>query len=135
MAVESIEHVEPKKKRFHRYRMRTGMFAWIMHRITGLGLVLYLAIHVWGLRALGDRAEFNDLITKYHGPLYKIGEFLLLLAVVYHAINGLRIVLIDFMGWAPNQKRLFVTLGAVAIIIMVVGGYPVLYGVFLHFFG
>ena len=134
MAVESVDKADTKEKRFHWYRMRTGMFAWLMHRITGIGLVVYLVIHIWGLQALGSREAFNMLLAKYHGPIYKIGEFLLLVGVVYHAINGLRIVLIDFLGWSPNHKRLFVTLGAVAVIIMVVGGYPILYGVFAHYF-
>lgn len=106
------------------YKVRTGMFAWILHRLTGVGLVVYLMIHVWGLRALSDPVSFNALITKYHSPIFKLGEFLLLVAVVYHAMNGLRIVLIDFLGWAPRQKKLFWTLGAVALVLIVVGGYP-----------
>lgn len=106
------------------YKVRTGMFAWILHRITGIGLVLYLIIHVWGLRALSNREAFNALITKYHSPIFKLGEFLLLAGVVYHAMNGLRIVLIDFLGWAPHQKKLFWTLGAVTVVLIAVGGYP-----------
>lgn len=123
----SSEPVATQSNRFQRYRMRTGMFAWIMHRLTGVGLVAYLIIHVWGLKSLSDPAAFNALIAKYHAPIYKIGEFALLVAVVYHAINGLRIVLIDFLGWSPQQKRLFWTLGAVALVLIVVGGYPSIY--------
>ncbi|HEX8299921.1 MAG TPA: succinate dehydrogenase, cytochrome b556 subunit [Rubricoccaceae bacterium] len=107
-----------------RYRMRVGMFAWILHRLTGLALVGYLVVHIWGLKAITNPAAYNALIASYHGPLYKVGEFLLLGAVVYHALNGMRIVLIDFMGWSPNQKKLFWTLGAVAAVLFAVGGYP-----------
>lgn len=120
--------------RFQRYRVRTGMFAWIMHRLTGIGLVVYLVLHVWGLRAMTSRAAYNDLIAKYHAPIYKVGEFLLLIAVVYHAMNGLRIVLIDFLGWSPEQKRLFWTLGAVALILIVVGSYPSIYALVTYYF-
>ena len=67
---------------------------------------------------------YNALIAGYHGPAFKVGEFLLLGAVIYHSLNGLRIVLIDFVGWSPNQKRLFWTLGAVAFVLFAVGGYP-----------
>lgn len=116
-----------QSSRFQRYRIRTGMFAWMMHRLTGVGLVVYLIIHVWGLKSLSDPAAFNALIAKYHAPIYKVGEFGLLAAVVYHAINGLRIVLIDFLGWSPKQKKLFWTLGAVALVLIVVGGYPSIY--------
>lgn len=120
---EAQEKSEPRSSAAW-YKVRTGMFAWILHRLTGVGLVVYLMIHVWGLRALSDPESFNALITKYHSPIFKLGEFLLLVAVVYHAMNGLRIVLIDFLGWAPRQKKLFWTLGAVALVLIVVGGYP-----------
>ncbi len=137
MALETAERPKAAtdSNRFQWYKVRTGMFAWMLHRLTGVALVVYLILHVWELRALTDPDAFNALITKYHAPIYKIGEFLLLGAVVYHALNGLRIVLIDFLGWSPNQKRLFWTLGAVAVILMVVGGYPIIHTVVTHFFG
>ena len=113
--------------------MRTGMFAWMLHRLTGVALVAYLIIHVWGLKAMTNPESYNYLIAKYHGPLFKVGEFLLLGAVIYHALNGLRIVLIDFVGWSPNQKRLFWTLGAVAFVLLVVGGYPSIAALVSHF--
>lgn len=123
------ERPQTNPGRFQRYRLRTGMTAWIMHRLSGVALVVYLVLHIWGLRALTDRAAYNDLIAKYHAPLYKIGEFLLLAAVVYHAMNGLRIVLIDLLGWSPNQKRLFWTLSFVALVLLAVGGYPSIYAI------
>jgi len=144
MAVETAERpaaqatkssVIESSGRVQRYRIRTGMFAWMMHRLTGVGLVVYLVIHIWGLKSLTDPAAFNALIAKYHAPIYKVGEFGLLVAVVYHALNGLRIVLIDFLGCSPNQKKLFWTLGAVAVVIMVVGGYPIIATLVSHFFG
>ena len=107
-----------------RYKKRVGMWAWMLHRLTGLGLVGYLVVHVWGLKAITDADAYNALIAGYHAPLFKIAEFGLLIAVVYHALNGVRIVLIDFMGWSPNQKKLFWTLGAVAVALIAVGGYP-----------
>jgi succinate dehydrogenase / fumarate reductase cytochrome b subunit len=122
MPTSTVQEYRPKA--FTRYKIRTGMFAWILHRLTGLALVGYLAIHVWGLKAITNPAAYNALITEYHAPIFKVGEFLLLGAVVYHALNGLRIVLIDFLGWSPNQQKLFWTLGAVAALLFIVGGYP-----------
>lgn len=109
------------------------MFAWMLHRLTGVALVFYLILHVWGLKAMTNADAYNYLITKYHSPMIKVGEFLLLGAVIYHALNGLRIVLIDFVGWSPNQKRLFWTLGAVAVVLLVVGGYPSIAALVHHF--
>lgn len=126
--------VEPTK-RFQSYRIRTGMLAWMFHRISGVALVGYLIIHVWGLKALTDPAAFNALIAKYHQPIYKIGEVALLGAVVYHAMNGLRIVLIDFLGWSPKQKRLFFTLFAVSALLIILGGYPSISALVAHWAG
>lgn len=114
--------VEPQP--VQRYKVRVGMFAWMLHRLTGVALVGYLCIHVWGLKAITNPDAYNALITSYHAPIFKVGEFLLLGAVVYHALNGMRIVLIDFMGWSPNQQKLFWSLGAIAAVLFAVGGYP-----------
>lgn len=137
-APDSISEKGPtaeQESRVQRYRIRTGMFAWLMHRLTGLGLVVYLIIHVWGLKALSDPETFNSLIAGYHSPLAKMGEFALLVAVTYHAMNGLRIVLIDFLGWSPKQKRLFVTLGVVTVVVILVGGWPSIYALGEWLFG
>ena len=107
-----------------RYRIRKGMFAWMLHRLTGLALVLYLTLHVWGLRSITNPDAYNAFIAKQHSPLVKVGEILLIGAVVYHALNGVRIVLIDFMGWSRHQHRLYWTLGAVAVVLFAVAGYP-----------
>jgi succinate dehydrogenase / fumarate reductase cytochrome b subunit len=48
-------------------------------------------------------------------------------------MNGLRIVLIDFLGWSPKQKKLFWTLGAVALVLIAVGGYPSIYALVQYF--
>jgi succinate dehydrogenase / fumarate reductase cytochrome b subunit len=125
--------VEFQPKALTRYKVRTGMFAWMLHRMTGLALVGYLVVHVWGLRAITDPDAYNALIASYHAPIFKVGEFLLLGAVIYHALNGLRIVLIDFLGWSPNQKKLFWTLGAVAAVMFAVGGYLSIAALVDHF--
>ena len=125
----------PRTQPVQRYKLRVGMFAWMLHRLTGLALVGYLVVHIWGLKAITNPEAYNALIASYHAPIFKVGEFLLLGAVIYHALNGLRIVLIDFMGWSPNQKKLFWTLGAVAAVLFVVGGYPSIAALVDHFNG
>jgi succinate dehydrogenase / fumarate reductase cytochrome b subunit len=133
MALDTIEAPKFERKVIRPYRVREGMFAWMAHRLSGLALVGYLVVHIWGLKALSDRDAYNALIASYHGWIFKVGEFLLWAAVVYHMINGLRIVLIDFLGWSPHQKRLFWTLGAVAVLMIIAGGYPSIYALIQHF--
>jgi succinate dehydrogenase / fumarate reductase cytochrome b subunit len=79
-----------------RYRGAIGQWSWVLHRLTGLGVVLFLALHVidtsWAV-------FYPDLYVKaiaaYQSPLFTIGEFGLVFAVVYHAFNGVRIALFD----------------------------------------
>ncbi len=133
MAADTLDAPSRKRKVFQPYKVRTGMFAWMAHRLSGLALVVYIMLHIWGLKSLGNRAAYNELIASYHAPLFKVGEFLLWCAVVYHMLNGIRIVLIDFLGWSPNHKKLFWTLGALAVLMILAGGYPSIYALVTHF--
>jgi succinate dehydrogenase / fumarate reductase cytochrome b subunit len=108
------------------YKWHAGMWAWILHRGSGIGMVIYLILHVNGLRALYDPLKFDELISTYRSPFFKIGEFIILAIVAYHSINGFRIVMVDFLGWSPKQKRMFYTTVALSVIIILLGGYPIL---------
>ena len=132
MAV-AAEPARPEVRPVQRYKLRTGMVAWMLHRLTGVGLVLYLVLHIWGLKSITDPAAYNALIASYHAPIFKDAEFGLLIACVYHALNGLRIVLIDFVGLSPKQRSLFWILGAVALLLIGVGGYPSIAALLDHY--
>ncbi len=91
------------------YRGRAGMYAWLLHRLTGVGVLLFVFAHVidtaligWGPRA------YNEAIALYRTTGFRIGEILLFGAVLYHALNGIRIVIIDFWPQATVwHKPLF----------------------------
>ncbi len=91
------------------YRGGAGMVAWILHRLTGLGVVVFLLWHVvdTSLLGWGPRA-YNGAIDLYRTIGFRVGEILLFGAVLYHALNGLRIITMDFWpGMNLLQKRLF----------------------------
>lgn len=113
-----------------RYRGAIGQWSWVLHRLTGLGVVLFLFLHVvdtsW---AVTDPAAYVKAIAAYQSPLFTIGEFGLLFAVVYHALNGLRIAVMDFRPdlWKYQQKAAWWVLGATAVILV-----PVFIGMISH---
>src|SRR5574340_394269 len=79
------------------YRGRAVMYAWLLHRVTGLGVLLFVFAHVidtalicWGPGA------YNEAIGLYRSTGFRIGEIILFGAVLYHALNGIRITIIDF---------------------------------------
>jgi succinate dehydrogenase / fumarate reductase, cytochrome b subunit len=100
------------------YRGGAGMVAWILHRLTGLGVIGFLLWHVvdTSLLGWGPRA-YNGAIDLYRTIGFRVGEVLLFGAVLYHALNGLRIITMDFWPRTNRlQKRLFY--GAVALFVM-----------------
>jgi len=90
------------------YRGREGMISWALHRITGLGVLLFLFIHIADIYIVRYGAEaFNDVLFIYHNPIFRLMEIGLVAAVYFHAFNGIRVILIDFWDRASLlQKQL-----------------------------
>lgn len=90
-----------------RYRGAIGQWSWVLHRVTGLGVLFFLILHVvdtsW---AIFYPPLYEEAIAVYQSPLFTLGEFALVAAVVYHALNGLRIAIFDFKPeWWKHQKQ------------------------------
>lgn len=89
-----------------------GMWAWVLHRITGLGLVFYILLHTFlmSLSLFQGQEAFDATLSVLMGnPLFEVLDILLLGAVLYHAFNGIRILLFDVgigLG-VRSQKILF----------------------------
>ena len=113
-----------------RYKGALGQWSWVLHRITGLGVVLFLTLHVidtsW---AVFYPQLYVEAIATYQTPLFTIGEFGLVACVVYHALNGLRIVIIDYkpVWWKYQQRAAMYVLGGTVIILV-----PVFFLMFGH---
>jgi succinate dehydrogenase / fumarate reductase cytochrome b subunit len=90
-----------------RYRGLWGQWSWIAHRLSGLGVLLFLVIHVWDTA----NATFAPEVYAYTVEVFKwfplsVGEILLMAAVLYHAFNGIRVTLLDFKPeWWEYQRQ------------------------------
>ena len=106
------------------YRKHTGSWAWILHRITGLGLTAYILLHIVALTGLTKgEAAFNEEMALFSTPLFLFFEWALGALVMFHSLNGIRICLVDLGNGARYHKKV---LGFVYVlgIIMVAGmGY------------
>ncbi|WP_119065276.1 succinate dehydrogenase, cytochrome b556 subunit [Aggregatilinea lenta] len=104
-----------------RYRGKLGQWSWVGHRLAGLGTLLFLALHVidtsW---AAFFPAQYEDAIQQYQSPLFTIGEFFLIAAVVYHAFNGLRIILFDYKPewWEHQSRAAWIVFAASAVVLV-----------------
>lgn len=107
------------------------MVAWLLHRLTGLALVLYLAVHIMGLRSLSEPAAFEAYITVYRSHLFKVAEVMLLGSVAFHAFNGVRILLQDLFFRSERQRVLFYAVLALTVTVTLAGGLPILFPYFI----
>lgn len=99
-----------------RYRGKEGQLAWIGHRLAGLGTLLFFIIHVIDTSWVYFWPEgYAEAIALYKSVPFLIGELFLMLAVIYHGVNGLRIAVMD---WKPRlwQYQRQMTLGAFALV-------------------
>lgn len=122
-----------KNSEFWPANMKTGMWAWVGHRLTGLALVVYVFMHLSFITtaSLGNgELSFDDLMATTSQPLFILMDFLLVVIVIYHAVNGFRVVLFDMGIGIRRQKMVFWIAMAVAAVLVVVGFYFIWHLVF-----
>jgi succinate dehydrogenase / fumarate reductase, cytochrome b subunit len=79
------------------YRGHPGQWSWILHRITGVGIILFLFAHVIDTAVVGWGPEaYNRVVSVYENPFVRLLELGLVAMVLYHSYNGVKITLIDF---------------------------------------
>ncbi|HEY7452509.1 MAG TPA: succinate dehydrogenase, cytochrome b556 subunit [Candidatus Limnocylindria bacterium] len=94
------------QSRVVRYRVSWAQLAWFGHRLSGLGVLLYLFMHIVETSTvlLGPDV-YNTTLGFFRNPVIRAGEILLMAALVYHSLNGLKIILIDFVPAATAWYR------------------------------
>jgi succinate dehydrogenase / fumarate reductase cytochrome b subunit len=111
------------------YKFHPGYVAWILHRVTGLGLALYIFMHIYVIHHIAQGKEaFNEVMAIVQSPIFHLAEVALLGAVAYHAVNGIRVVLIDYGSAAdkgPHKTWVLAVLG-IAAVLTLAGGIPML---------
>ena len=94
------------------YRGREGHWGFLLHRITGLGVVLFLAIHIVDTALVYfNPALYMEAIRIYQSTLFGIAEVFLVFCIIYHGINGLRVAFYDLIApsaWAIYRQRVSV---------------------------
>lgn len=88
------------------YRGREGMWSWVAHRVTGVLVFFFLFAHVLDTALVRVSPEaYNTVIATYKNPIVGLLEVGLVGAVLYHAFNGVRVLLIDFWARGPRVQR------------------------------
>ena len=100
------------------YRGREGMWTWVAHRITGVLIFFFLFAHVIDTAMVRVSPEaYNAAVETYKNPIVGVMEIGLVAAVLFHALNGIRIVLVDFWSNGPRYQRQM-TYGVVGVFLV-----------------
>jgi len=111
---------KPIDAQFQARAMRTGTVAWLLQRLSGVFLTIYLIVHiiVIGNSVRGEDA-FDDLLEIFDKPLFLVLDAGLVGIVTFHALNGIRLILFDLAIGLRYQKVLFWITFVVALAVFI----------------
>ena len=105
-----------------RYVKHFGTWGYILHRLTGLALTGYILIHIYLVSGLHNRPAWQSEMEIFRNPFLIILEWCLFSVVVYHAMNGIRIFIIDYFNGARYHKQLLVIVSLLSALIFLAMG-------------
>ncbi|MFC7341387.1 succinate dehydrogenase, cytochrome b556 subunit [Saccharopolyspora griseoalba] len=120
-AADAPRRAEAPRAKGRLYRGDLGMWSWVAHRITGVLTFFFLFVHVLdtALVRVSPNA-YDTVIETYKHPVMILFELGLLAAVLFHAFNGIRVMLVDF--WAKGtqyQKPMLWTVIVLWLVLMI----------------
>lgn len=105
----------------------TGFLSFVLRRFTGVVLVLYLLLHIWVISsAISGASAFNENMNFLQSDLFKLAEIALLAAVVYHAFDGVRLLLVNWFKITDRRKSMFLAVLVISFLMVIAGGLPIL---------
>ncbi|MDX1413988.1 MAG: succinate dehydrogenase, cytochrome b556 subunit [Candidatus Promineifilaceae bacterium] len=105
----------------------TGFISFVLRRLTGVALVLYLFMHMWVIGSINQGPEvFDARLNIVQTPFFKLAEIALLAAVVYHGLDGIRLLMVNWFKVTEYRKSLFYAVFALSVILVIAGGVPIL---------
>jgi succinate dehydrogenase / fumarate reductase, cytochrome b subunit len=122
------------------YRGREGQWSFLLHRFTGLGVLLFLIIHVVDTSFVYFAPHlYDEVMELYRSTLFGLGEVALIFCVFYHGVNGLRIAYLDMFkpkGWTiESERRSAVITFAITMVLFIPSAIFMLRNLLIHNFG
>ncbi len=105
----------------------TGFISFFLRRLTGVALVIYLGLHILAIGSVnGGPESFDSTMNFLQSDIFKLAEIGLLAAVIYHAFDGIRLLIVHYLDVTEYRKSLFYAAFAVSVILTIAGGLPIL---------
>jgi fumarate reductase subunit D len=100
------------------HRHQALWYAFILHRLSGLALALFLPVHFTTLAlVLKDKAALDEALSWTQSPAIKSAEFGLVFLLAVHFFGGLRLMAMEWLPWSDNQKTYAATAAGVAFLV------------------
>ena len=93
-------------------KQHSSYWAFVVHRVSGIALAVFLPLHFW---ALGNALQLEGFLAWTQQPLVKFGEWLIVVALAAHLGGGLRVLALEFLPWRNWQKNLTAAAAALAL--------------------
>jgi succinate dehydrogenase / fumarate reductase cytochrome b subunit len=107
------------------YKGQSGMWSWLLHRISGLGLLLFLLIHIADVSMISFGPQvYNQSVLLFDYWIVRLLSVALVTAVLFHSFNGIRIIMIDFWRKGARYQRI---LFGIALALTIVIALPFAY--------
>jgi succinate dehydrogenase / fumarate reductase, cytochrome b subunit len=119
----------PKRSLYHG---DPGMWSWVLHRITGVAVFFFLFVHVLDTALVRVSPDtYNRVIETYKNPIVGLMELALVACVLFHALNGVRVILIDFWAKGPRYQTLMLwAILAIWVVVMIPAAGRQIYQIF-----
>ena len=99
-----------------RARSHPAYWAFVVHRVSGVALALFLPLHFWALaQALEGEAKLESFLRWTDQPIVKIAETVLVVLLAAHMAGGLRLLAIEFLAWRDRHRNLLALASAVTL--------------------
>ncbi len=105
---------------------RVGSWAFALNRITGIGLTVYLILHLVVLSRLAQGPEaWDEFLALARSPFYLVLDVILIFGILFHGLNGIRVALVGMGVGVRSHRTLFWALSALGLILLVISAWLV----------
>ncbi|NKQ57968.1 succinate dehydrogenase, cytochrome b556 subunit [Amycolatopsis sp. K13G38] len=131
-AAEASDRAGASRRKGTFYRGDPGMWSWVLHRITGVLTFFFLFVHVLDTALVRVSPQtYDSVIETYKTPIVNLMEVGLVAAVLYHALNGIRVMLVDFWSKGPKyQKHMLWAIIVIWVVVMIPGALAMVWRTF-----
>lgn len=89
-----------------KFKENPERLAFILHRVSGAIIAFYLLAHIIVTSYTDDPLAWARILSTLSSPLNKVGEWIIATAIIYHGLNGIRLLLVEFFGVGIGQPEL-----------------------------